>query len=359
MIIHNFTNDYSEGCHPSILQALAQSNLAQEEGYGDDTHTKNAADLIRKFIQNSNADVHLIAGGTLVNLLVLASILKPFESVIAVTSGHIHTHEAAAVEATGHKIDVVPAVNGKLTLDNLKPLISPIPQYNVAKPRVVYISNATEVGTVYSKKELTELSEYCHDHNLILFVDGARLAAALTANSNDITIGEFARLVDIFYIGGTKCGALLGEAVVITNDELKKDFKYHVKQRGAMLAKGRIMGIQFEQLMQNNLMFQLATRANESAAKIKNAMAGLGFSFLTDSDTNQLFPILPNALIEQLHKSYEFMLWQAVDDEHSIVRIVTSWATPEEKVEQFINDLKNQCNEMSMMQNLALQNHYS
>ena len=349
MTIYNFTNDYSEGCHPSILQALAQSNLAQEEGYGDDSHTKNATELIRRFIQNPNADVHLIAGGTLTNLLILAAILKPYESVITVNTGHINVHEAGAIEATGHKIETVPAVNGKLTLENLKPLVSAEPQYNAVKPRAVYISNATELGTVYSKKELTELSEFCHDHHLLLFIDGARLAAALTASSNDITVSEFARLADIFYIGGTKCGALLGEAIVIINDELKKDFKYHVKQRGAMLAKGSLMGIQFEQLLQNNLMFQLATHANEMAAKIKTILTELGFPFLTDSYTNQLFPILPNALIEQLRASYGFIIWQPADDGHSVIRLVTSWATPEEKVNLFINDLKKLCNAMHII----------
>lgn len=340
MIIHSFTNDYSEGCHPSILEALNQSNLVQQTGYGDDIYTLNAVEAIKNKIGDTNVDVHLISGGTLTNLLVLASILKPFESVIAAHTGHISTHETGAIEATGHKIEEVISPDGKLTSELIKPVLNKFPEYHTVKPRVVYISNSTEIGTIYTKRELTELSNFCKENNLLLFMDGARLPSALMASSNDLTLADVARLTDVFYIGGTKSGALLGEAVVITNDALKKDFKYHQKQRGAMMAKGRVVGIQFEQLFKDDLIFELANHANILASKIKDAVKELGYSFLTESDSNQIFPVLPNKVIDQLILKYGFYVWEPVDADHSAIRMVTSWATPEDKVDMFIHDLK-------------------
>ena len=340
MIIHSFTNDYSEGCHPSILEALSQSNLVQQTGYGDDVYTLNAIEAIKNKIGDNNVDVHLISGGTLTNLLVLASILKPFESVIAAHTGHISTHETGAIEATGHKIEEVISPDGKLTSELIKPVLNKFPEYHTVKPRVVYISNSTEIGTIYTKDELTKLSAFCKANNLILFMDGARLASALMADSSDLTLADVARLTDVFYIGGTKSGALLGEAVVITNDILKKDFKYHQKQRGAMMAKGRLLGIQFEQLFKDDLIFKLAKQANALAGKIKDTVKELGYSFLTESDSNQIFPVLPNKIIDKLILKYGFYVWEPVDTNHSAIRMVTSWATPEEKVDLFIHDLK-------------------
>lgn len=340
MIIHSFTNDYSEGCHPSILQALADSNFIQQSGYGDDAYTLSAIKSIRNKIENDEAEVHLISGGTLTNLLVLASILKPFESVIAAHTGHISTHEAGAIEATGHKIEEVIASDGKLTPELIKPVLNKFPEYHTVKSRVVYISNSTEIGTIYTKQELTNLSEFCKENDLILFMDGARLPSALTAASNDLTLADVARLTDVFYIGGTKSGALLGEAVVIVNDSLKKDFKYHQKQRGAMMAKGRVIGIQFDQLLKDDLIFKLAVHANTQAAKIRDAVEELGYSCLTDSDTNQIFPILPNKVIDSLILKYGFYVWESVDADNSAIRLITSWATPVDKVDLFIYDLK-------------------
>lgn len=340
MIIHSFTNDYSEGCHPSILQALTESNLVQQSGYGDDAYTLSAIRSIKNKIGDDNAEVHLISGGTLTNLLVLASILKPFESVIAAQTGHISTHETGAIEATGHKIEEVTTSDGKLTPELIKPVLNKFPEYHTVKPRVVYISNSTEIGTIYNKKELTNLSEFCKENNLILFMDGARLPSALTAASNDLTLADVARLTHVFYIGGTKSGALLGEAVVITNDTLKKDFKYHQKQRGAMMAKGRVIGIQFDQLLKDDLIFKLAAHANILATKIKDTVKELGYSFLTESDSNQIFPILPNKVIDKLILKYGFYVWESVDADNSAVRLITSWATPEDKVDLFIHDLK-------------------
>lgn len=339
-MIYSFTNDYSEGCHPSILEALAKTNIEQQKGYGDDVHTQNASDLIRKKISNENADIHLVAGGTVANLVVLASILKPFESVISATTGHINTHEAGAIEATGHKIEEVQTLDGKLKVEVIKPLLDKFPVYHTVRPRVVYISNSTEVGSIYSKKELTELYTFCKENNLYLFIDGARLISALTSSYNDMILADIASLCDVFYIGGTKCGALLGEAIVIMNNNLKADFKYHIKQRGAMLAKGRILGIQFEQLMKNDLIFDLGIHANRMAMKISDTVNSLGLSFLTRPESNQIFPILPNSLIKKMEERYGFYIWETVSEDKSAIRLITSWMTPEEKVDMFIEDLK-------------------
>lgn len=340
MLIHNFTNDYSEGCHPSILEALTQSNLVQEAGYGNDSYTQNAIKIIREKTANSLADVHLVTGGTLANLLVLGAILKPFESVIAADTGHINTHEAGAIEATGHKVESVSTPEGKLRIQDIEPVLAKFPEFHTVKPRVVYISNSTEIGTIYTKKELTELSNFCKAKGLLLFLDGARLPMALTAANNDLTLADIASLTDIFYIGGTKIGALLGEAIVITKNELKKDFKYHMKQRGALMARGRVLGIQFDQLFKNDLIFQLAHHANAMAMKIADTISGLGYSFLAPLNTNQIFPILPHQIIEKLKKQYGFIVWKQKDADHSAIRLITSWATPEEKVDQFIFDLQ-------------------
>lgn len=337
---YNFANDYSEGCHPSIIETLSASNMVQQSGYGDDKYTLFAIARIRKMIEEPEADVHLIAGGTLTNLVVLGAILKPFESVIAVETGHINTHEAGAIEATGHKVETVRAIDGKLTPESIRPLLGKYPIYHTVKPRVVYISNSTEAGTVYSKLELTDLSNFCRANNLLLFLDGARLPAALTANTNDLSLPDIAELTDIFYIGGTKCGALLGEAVVITNDALKADFKYHMKQRGAMLAKGRVLGIQFFKLLEDNLIFDLARHANTMANKIFLALKNMGFSFLAKSETNQIFPILPDKVVDGLKEIYEFHVWETFGDGNSAIRLVTSWATPEKAVDEFITDIR-------------------
>ncbi len=340
MIKYSFANDYGEGCHPKIFESLADTNKLQQPGYGEDDFTQQAKELIRSAVKMPKVAVHLIAGGTLTNLVVLSSILKPFESVIAAETGHIHTHEAGAVEATGHKIETVFVPDGKLRPGDIQPLLdNKQPLYHTVRPRVVYISDSTEIGTVYSKTELQELSSFCKKNSLLLFLDGARLIPALTALSNDLSLEDVARMTDVFYIGGTKCGALLGEAVVITNETIKNDFQYHLKQRGALLAKGRVLGIQFRELMKENLIFELARHANRMAGKMATAFEELGYSFLTRAETNQLFPILPYPIIERLSKDYEFFVWQPIDPGRAAVRFVTSWDTPEEAVDSFIRDL--------------------
>ncbi|ALI99998.1 threonine aldolase family protein [Rufibacter tibetensis] len=337
-MLYSFTNDYSEGCHPNILQKLTESNLTQQAGYGNDAFTLESVAAIRGLCGKPDLDVHLVAGGTLANLIVLGAFMKSYESVISAETGHINNHEAGAIEATGHKIETVATPNGKLRPEDIKPLINKFPEYHTVKPRIVYISNSTEIGTIYKKQELVELSAFCRENNLLLYMDGARLAMALSAKSNDLTLADIASLTDIFYLGATKCGGLIGEAIVITNEALKKDFKYYIKQRGALMAKGRLFGIQFAELLRDNLMFELGNHANELAQRIAQHFQSLGFTFLTQSETNQIFPILPDSLIQELSKKYGFFVWKKMQEGYSAIRIITSWATPDEYVDQFIQD---------------------
>lgn len=336
-----FFNDYSEGAHPSILQLLNEKNDEQETGYGDDRFCLQAKDLLKTALKNSDVDIHFVSGGTQANLIVLAALLLPYESVISAGSGHINMHEAGAIEATGHKINVVDSKDGKLHVDDVRKIIEAHQDEHMVKPKVVFISNATEVGTIYKKSELQELYKYCKENDLYLYLDGSRLGSALTSEESDVTLADLCNLVDVFYIGGTKNGALLGEAIVINNPELKPNFKYHLKQRGALMAKGRVLGIQFTALFNDDLYFKLAHHANLMAAKMKKGLQDAGFEFLTDSTTNQIFPILENKIIDELQKMYGFYFWSKVDKNRSAIRLVTSWATKEEKVEEFLTDLKN------------------
>lgn len=340
MYKYSFFNDYSEGAHPSILELVSATNLQQEDGYGNDSMSEKATQLIRDKIGNSEAAVHFVSGGTQANLIVLASLMKPYESVVAANTGHINVHEAGAIEATGHRINAIPVSDGKLTVDLIKGVVDAHEDEHMVKPRVVFISNSTEVGTLYKKSELESISAYCHDNSLYLYMDGARLGSALSSSESDLTLADISNLVDIFYIGGTKNGALLGEAIVIPNKTLQKDFRYHLKQRGALLAKGRLLGTQFVALFTDNLYFELAKNANIMAEKLTAGIKELGFSFLTDSATNQIFPIFPNSLIEELKKQYGFYIWSKSDDNNSAIRLVTSWATKEENVNEFISELK-------------------
>lgn len=337
---YSFFNDYSEGAHPNILEALKQTNLAQETGYGEDSISIEAVSLIKEKIGNQNADIHFVSGGTQANLIVLASILKPFEAVIAVTTGHIFVHEAGAIEATGHKICTVPSKDGKIKPEQIQAVCDEHSDEHMVKPRVVFISNSTEVGTVYSKSELQSISEICKQNNLYLYLDGARLGSALSSSGYDMTLSELSSLVDVFYIGGTKNGALLGEAIVINNDNLKENFRFHLKQRGALLAKGRVLGIQFSELLKNDLYFELAKHANEMSSRLIQGIKSLGYEFLTDSTTNQIFPIFPNTVIDKLKELYGFYIWSKIDEDKSSIRLVTSWATKEDAVMEFLNDLK-------------------
>ncbi|MEI7595903.1 MAG: low specificity L-threonine aldolase [Bacteroidota bacterium] len=338
--MHSFRNDYSEGCHPNIIKALLDTNLEQQEGYGDDQYCQEAKELIKLKIKNQNADIHFVSAGTQANLIVISSILKPFESVISASTGHINVHETGAIEATGHKIETIFSEDGKLNPELIQSILEKFEDHHMTKPKLVYISNSTEVGTFYSKIELVNLSAFCKKNNLYLFMDGARLGSALCASINDLAFSDLSALTDVFYIGGTKNGALLGEAIIINNNNLKEDFKFHLKQRGALLSKGRLLGIQFRELFKENLYLDLASQANSMASILSSEIKNLGFEFLSESKTNQIFPILPNSIITELSKDFGFYVWKKIDNKNAAIRLVTSWATKKEVVEKFINTLK-------------------
>ncbi|WP_346915262.1 aminotransferase class I/II-fold pyridoxal phosphate-dependent enzyme [Clostridium sp.] len=338
--MYSFKNDYSEGAHPRILEALSKCNMEQSEGYGEDIFTASATKLIKGKIRREDVDVHLLVGGTQTNLTALSAFLRPHEAVIAANTGHVLVHETGAIEATGHKVISVDVEDGKLTRKNIEAVIEEHTDEHMVKPKLVYISNSTEIGTIYKREEVEELSQVCEKHDLYLYLDGARLGSALCSKENNMKIYELAQLVDAFYIGGTKGGALMGEALIICRDALKKDFRYHIKQKGALLAKGRLLGIQFEELFKDNLYFDLATHANNMAEILKKGIEDAGYSFMINSSSNQVFPILPNNLIKELEKKYLFITWEKIDKENSAIRLVTSWATEDEKVLEFIADVK-------------------
>ncbi|MEH7072659.1 threonine aldolase family protein [Neobacillus drentensis] len=337
--MYSFKNDYSEGAHPRILNALLESNLVQEDGYGEDQFSQKAVELLKERLGRTDVDIHLISGGTQTNLIAISAFLRPHEAAMAASTGHILGHETGAIEATGHKVLSIEAENGKLTPAHIQAVLDGHPDEHMVKPKLVYISNSTEIGTIYSKSELEQLSEYCKKKQLILYMDGARLGSALCSEENDLQFTDLPELVDAFYIGGTKNGALLGEALVICRDHLKEDFRYHMKQKGALLAKGRLLGIQFLELFKDNLFFCMAEHANEMAALLQAEISKSNIPFLTHSPSNQIFPILPNAVITELEKNYAFHIWEKVDTDHSAIRLVTSWATKEEQVKAFLEDL--------------------
>lgn len=335
----SFENDYSEGTAKEILEELIKENEVQASGYSVDKYCLNAQKLIRKHLKNDNVDVHFIPGGTPCNLLV-ASLLKDYESMICASSGHINTHETGAVESTGHKCIVTTSKDGKLYPKDILDVLDKYQDEHFTKPTLVYISNSTEIGTIYNKKELVDLSKVCKKNNLILYLDGARLASALTAKTNDLTMADICKYTDIFYIGGTKNGALLGEALVIKDEALKKNFRYLLKNRGMMLAKGRTMGITFSRLFKDDLYYDLARHANKMALKLKKCFKETKTKFYCESYTNQQFIILENNKIKQLKKKYKFNLTDKIDTNHTVARFVTSWCTKEENVNKFIEDYK-------------------
>lgn len=333
----SFKNDYSEGCHPQILESLLRNNLDQQAGYGEDDYSKKAKDLIKAKIENQDAEVYFVSGGTQANLIVISSILRPYQCVISASTGHILNNETGAIEATGHKILSIEKENGKLFPEDIIPVLEShqnIPHQ--VMPKLVYISNSTELGTIYTKRELENLSKFCKENNLYLFMDGARLGHALTSETNDLELKDIAELTDVFYLGGTKNGALLGEVIIITEKDLRPDFAFNIKQKGALLAKGRLLGIQFLVLMKDDLYFDLARNANQQAMKIKKALSERGVQFLSDTSTNQIFPILNNKIIEVLSEKFEFYIWKKIDENLSAIRLITSWNTNNEPVEEFI-----------------------
>ena len=339
-----FECDYHEGAHPEILKRLCDTNMEQTMGYGVDPHCENARKIIRKVCGREDVDVHFLVGGTQTNTTVIASCLKPYQGVISACSGHINVHETGAIESTGHKVLSLESSDGKITAHAIKAYIdahfADESLEHTVQPGMVYISFPTENGTIYSKSELSEIYSVCREYDIPLFIDGARLGYGIAASNGDITLCDIASLCDIFYIGGTKIGALFGEAVVITNEKLKRDFRYMIKQRGGMLAKGRLLGIQFETLFDNGLYFDISRHAVDQALKIRDEMRNMGYSFLFESDTNQQYPIFDDSKLAEISKKYTFCFWQKVSENKTAVRICTSWATTSENTEMLIRDIK-------------------
>lgn len=336
---YKFLNDYSEGAHPLILEKLVETNMSQQEGYGDDDYCRKAAELIRKELGNPDADVHFVSGGTQANLLCMSAFLKPYESIVAPQTAHIEIHEAGAIEFTGHKINTVEPYKGKLLPKQILEMVEFHYDEHMVVPKLAFISNTTELGTVYNREELKALSEMCKKHGLYLYIDGARMGTALTSPKNDMTLAEISSMVDAFYIGGTKNGALIGEAIVINNPDLKERFRYNMKQKGALIAKGRIIGIQFEQLFNDGLYFRLANHANTMALKLAVGIKSKGYEFFSEPESNQIFPIFPKELIDKLEENFGFYVWTKYDETKSVVRLVCSWATKEEAVNEFLKSI--------------------
>jgi len=339
-----FECDYAEGAHPKILEKMVETNFEQTPGYGVDEYCESARNRIKQLCGNDKIDVHFLVGGTQTNMTVIASMLRPHQGVISANTGHVNVHETGAIECTGHKVLTVASADGKITADQVKEAYeahwNDVTHEHMVQPGMVYISHPTENGTTYTKPELEELSKVCAECQLPLFMDGARLGYGLEADGSDLTLADIAKLTDVFYIGGTKVGALFGEAVVISNDSLKKDFRYLIKQRGGMLAKGRLLGIQFDVLFNDNLYFEVSKHAVKLAMLIRNAFNAKGYKFLYDSHTNQQFPIIPNEKLEILSRKYSYSFWERIDEKHTAVRFCTSWATREEDVKLLIADIE-------------------
>lgn len=339
-----FQSDYMEGAHPSIIKKLIETNLLHTPGYGHDEFTEEARALIRKACSCPEAAVQILVGGTQTNSAIIDMVLRNWQGVISADSGHVGVHEAGAVEFTGHKVITLKGENGKISAEQISTFLTDF--YNdinwthEVEPGMVYISQPTEFGTIYSKKELTEISMLCRERKIPLFVDGARLAYALGSKENDVSLEDLARLCDVFYIGGTKCGAFFGEAVVVPNPELIPHFETQIKQHGALLAKGRIAGIQFSELFKNDLYFELGKQADLFAEKIENALAAAGFKLYFKSPTNQVFFVIENSKLKDLEKKVMYGFMEKYDETHTVIRFCTSWATTREDVDALCEVIK-------------------
>lgn len=338
--MYNFRNDYSEGAHERVLQAIHEINMEGNIGYGADIYCEHAAALIKSQFNCPDAAVHFFIGGTSANFTTIAAMLRAHEAVISADTGHINVHEGGAVEGTGHKILSCPSADGKLRPADVERWVEQCADTAMVLPKMVYISNATEFGTIYLKEELEALSDCCKEHGLYLFLDGARLGTGLTAPGADLTPADLSRLCDAFYIGGTKNGALMGEAMVLVNPDLQPHFFRIMKQKGAVLAKGYLLGVQFEALMKDGLYWANACWANCMAAKLKNGLHDMGFSFYVDSPTNQIFPIIPNHLMPAMEILCSHEVWCKTDNDCTVIRLVTSFATKEKDVDDFLAHLK-------------------
>ena len=340
-----FHNDYNRMCHSAVLEKLTQVQDASMPGYGTDECCARSAALVRKLCGREDLAVHFLVGGTQANLTVIDAALRPHQAALCAVTGHINVHETGAVEATGHKVIGLPSEDGKLTARQIgEYAISHLTdgdREHTVQPKLVYISNSTELGTVYTRRELQEISETCKKFGYYLFVDGARLGYALTSRDSDLTMTDLAELCDVFYIGMTKVGAMFGECVVIANSAIAEDFRYLIKQHGGMLAKGWLLGAQFEALFENDLYFKIARHANEMADILRDTLAQLGYPLSVEGSTNQVFPILPDSLLDRLSEEVTYSPMGRVDDSHQTVRFCTSWATTREDVISLCDLLKN------------------
>lgn len=339
----HFTSDYMEGAHPTILQALLESNLEKTEGYGFDPYCDAAKEKIRAACRCPHAEIYFLVGGTQTNATVIDAMLRSYQGVLCTETGHIGTHEAGAIEFGGHKVLALPHTLGKLSAETISHAMD---VYNgdanrehTVMPGMVYLSQPTEFGTLYSLAELTAIHRVCKQHQLPLYIDGARLAYALASPENDVTLPDLARLCDAFYIGGTKCGALLGEAVVIPDPKLIPHFFTIIKQHGALLAKGRLLGIQFDRLFTDDLYLHIGQSAVQYAQQIQKALIDKGYPLLFRSPTNQVFPILDHAAYHRLSTQVSFGFWEQLDESHTATRFATSWATTQTDVQALLTIL--------------------
>lgn len=331
-------SDYIAGAHPQILQRLTDTNTEPLSGYGNDVYCQSACTKIRKACKCENADIFFLTGGTQTNTIVISSMLQDYEGVIAATTGHISLHEAGAIEYTGHKVLTLPQHKGKIAATDLKDYL-----YNfyhdenhehMVFPGMVYISHPTEYGTLYSRLELEQIAKICKDYEIPLFLDGARLGYGLMSRQTDVTLADIAQICDVFYIGGTKVGALCGEAVVFPKNNAPKHFLTVIKQHGALLAKGRLLGIQFDTLFTDDLYFKISRHAIDMAEQLKNILKEKGYTFYLESPTNQQFIILENNKLKQLKEHVAFSFWEQADENHAIIRLATSWSTTSEDLEK-------------------------
>ena len=338
-----FNCDYNEGAHPRILEKLIETNMEQLPGYSEDHYCEKAREEIRRVCEAPDAAVHFLVGGTQANLTVIDAILRTHQAALCVESGHINVHETGSIEACGHKVMTVPGKDGKISAADVRRVHkthwSDESFEHMTQPKLVYISHPTEYGTLYTKKELEELKQACEECGMYLFLDGARMGYGLCAEHTDVTLPVIAQNTDVFYIGGTKVGALFGEAVVITNSCLKQDFRYCIKQKGGMLAKGRLLGVQFLELFKDGLYFEISKHAIDMAMLLKDGLKEKGYEFFMDSNTNQQFIIVEDAKLQEIRQKYGVTYQERYDETHSVIRLCTSWATKEENVKAFLQDM--------------------
>ncbi len=337
-----FSCDYAEGCHPKVLEAISKTNMISTPGYGMDEFCESAKDKIRKYINCPQADIYFLVGGTQTNQVVIDSMLSNYDGVVAAATGHVAVHEAGAIEYSGHKVITIPAHKGKIDSVELSQMLKD--HYDdesaehMVNPGMVYISYPTEYGTLYSREELEGISSVCKDYGIPLFIDGARLAYGLAAQ-DDISMADLAKFADVFYIGGTKVGALFGEAVVFTKNNTPKHMITQIKQHGALLAKGRLLGVQFDALFTDDLYLEMGKNALECAAVIRSALVEKGYSLFMENPTNQIFVVMENDMLESFGTQVSYGFWEKYDDKHTVIRIATSWATKKDDVDELIKIL--------------------